>query len=219
MGISRKEKLLEVAKVLLVILALLLALRWLVPTLSSNEFKAFVEKIGPFGPLVIIFYTVLSHVFAPLAGTPGILLSIAVFGIYQTMFYLYLASMISASINFYISRKFGRKWVTRLVGKKTMQEIDNFVEVSGTEILILSRIFGFTLFEVISYAAGLTNIAFRKYFVLTLLFSLIPNLTFTFLFRNIDFSLGDNLIIWLGTLIITGVLFSIFIKKYLKKRN
>jgi len=215
----RSKKLLEVIKALFILSILSLVLRWLIPTLTSGEFKTFVEKLGPFGPLVVISYTILSHVFAPLAGTPGILLSVAVFGIYQTMFYLYLASMASASINFYISRKFGKRWVTRLVGKKTMNEINSFVEVSGTQILILSRVFGFTLFEVVSYAFGLTNISFRRYIGITAVFTLIPNLTFTFLFRDTDFSSGNNLVLWLGTLIVTGLIFSVFIKMYLKKRK
>ncbi|MFH1602082.1 MAG: VTT domain-containing protein [Candidatus Shapirobacteria bacterium] len=216
---TKKEKLIELAKVLLVIIILSVALRYLIPTLTSEEFKLFVQKLGPLGPLVIIIYTTLSHVLAPLAGTPGILLSVAVFGIFKTMFYIYLGSMISAALNFYISRKFGRGWVTRLVGKRTMKEVDDFVKASGEKVLILSRIFGFSLFEIISYAAGLTNINFKRYLMITLLFTLIPNLFFTYLFRNMDFSSNLNLVIWLATLIITGLIFSFFIKKAINKKK
>jgi len=217
--LPKKEKLREIVKVLLVITILSFALRWLIPTLTSVQFKTFVEKLGYFGPLVVIFYTIISHIFVPLAGTPGILLSIAVFGLHKTMFYIYTASMVSAAVNFYISRKFGRKWVTKLAGRKTMNEIDNFVEISGIKILILARIFGFSLFEVISYAAGLTNIEFKKYFTITLIFTLIPNIIFTYLFKNTDFTSGSNLIIWIATLIVTGLIFSFFIKTYIKKRK
>ncbi len=215
----KKKKLLELTKLLLVILALSLVLRWLIPTLTSDKFRMFVEGLGPLGPLVVIFYIVLSHVFAPLAGTPGVLLSVATFGIIRTMLYIYLGSMISAFLNFYISRKFGRKWVTRLVGKKTMNEVDQFVGASGEKVLILSRIFGFSLFELVSYAAGLTNIRFRKYFAITLIYTLIPNLFFAYLFRNTDFSSSLNLVIWISTLIITGLAFSFFFKKTLEKQK
>lgn len=217
--ISRKRKLLELAKALLVIVFLSIGLRFLIPTLTSEEFKKFVENLGAFGPLVIISYTVLSHVFAPLAGTPGILLSAAVFGILETIIYIYLASMISALINFYISRRFGRVWVIKLVGKKAMTEVDSFTQASGTKILIFSRVFGFSLFELISYAAGLTNIDFRKYFIVTLIFTLIPNLFFAFLFENTDFSSTFNLIAWIVTLAVTGLIFSLLVKKFLKKQK
>ncbi|MDP2926858.1 MAG: VTT domain-containing protein [bacterium] len=219
LGNEKLHKLYEIVKILLVILVLYLVLGLLIPILTSQDFRRFVQSLGPAAPLIVILYIVISHVFAPLAGTPGVLLGVAVFGIYQTMFYLYLASAVSAAINFYISRRFGRKWVIRLVGEKTMAEINDFVGVFGTQILILSRLFGFAIFEVISYAAGLTNIDFRKYFLITLVFSSVSNLVFAFLFRDVDFSSGNSLILWLGILLVSGLIFSLFIKKYLSKRK
>lgn len=209
----------KVIKILLVVFVLYLALGLLIPILTSEQFKNFVQSLGPAAPLVVILYIVISHVFAPLAGTPGVLLGVSVFGIYETMLYLYLAGLVSAVINFYISRIFGRKWVVKLVGEKTMKEIDEFVIVFGTQVLILSRLFGFAIFEVISYAAGLTNIDFKKYFLITLIFSSVPNLIFAFLFRDVDFSFGNNLILWLGILLISGLIFSLFVKKYLKNHK
>ncbi|MBU1110420.1 VTT domain-containing protein [Patescibacteria group bacterium] len=217
MKLLKKIQPTQALKALFVIVVLFLALHWLIPILTSDEFRSFVEKLGPFGPLVVITYTVLSHVLAPVAGTPGILLSITMFGIYRTMLYVYLGSMLSASINFFISRHFGRKWVTKLAGTRTMNEIDEFVEASGTPLLILSRVFGFSLFEVVSYAVGFTNMPFKKYFAITAVFSLIPNIAFTYIFRNIDITSGKSLIIWLVTLIGTGILFALFIKKYSRK--
>lgn len=219
LGNGKLHKLYGIVKVLLVIIVLYLVLGLLIPVLTSQNFRKFVQSLGPAAPLVIILYIVVSHVFAPLAGTPGVLLGVAVFGIYQTMFYLYLAGIVSAAVNFYISRRFGRKWVVKLVGEKTMTEINDFVGAFGTQILILSRLFGFAIFEVISYAAGLTNIDFKKYLLITLIFSSVPNLVFTFLFRDADFSSGNNLILWLGTLLISGLIFSLFVKKYLKNHK
>jgi len=100
-----------------------------------------------------------------------------------------------------------------------MKEIDDFVKAFGTKILILSRIFGFSLFEVISYAAGLTKINFKNYLLITMACTVIPNLTLTFIFRNADFSSPINLIIWIGTLVITGLIFAVFIKRYLNKTS
>lgn len=217
MKMSKKEKILEVTKILLIIIILSLVLNWLIPTVNSSNFRILVDKLGPLGPSVIVFYVVLSHVFAPLAGTPGLLLGVAVFGFYKTSIYIYLASLISATINFYIGRKYGRKWVMRLVGKKIINEVDNFVQASGTKILILSRIFGFSLFEVVSYAAGLTKIEFTKYFSITAIFSLIPSFIIILLFKDADFSSKLNLLIWFGIIIITGIIFSFFIKRSWKK--
>ena len=126
MVVLRKKQILEITKAVLVISALFLVLRWLIPVLTSNKAQVFVDYLGPLGPLAIIAYTVLSHVLVPVAGTPGILLSVALFGLYRTMFYIYLGSLISAVINFWIARQFGRRWVEKLAGRKAMAEIDDF---------------------------------------------------------------------------------------------
>jgi uncharacterized membrane protein YdjX (TVP38/TMEM64 family) len=213
----KNEKLLQIGKVLLAIVLLSATLRWLVPSLTSPKVRTFVRSLGPFGPFFVIGYTIISHVLAPLAGTPGVLLSIALFGIPQTMVYIYFASVVSAGLCFGIARRFGRDWVMRLVGKEAMEEVDHFVEVSGTRILILSRIFGFSLFEIISYAAGLTTISFKKYFAVTAVFTLIPNTFFSIVFKDLDFSSWDSFLLWLGTLISTGLLFSYFVRKFVSK--
>ena len=213
----KNKKILAVGYILLVVVALSVALQWLIPSLTSPEVQAFVEKLGPFGPLVIVVYIVVSHIFAPLAGTPGVLLSLVLFGILRTMVYVYFASLVSASLCFLIARRFGRNWITRLVGREAMTEVDRFVEASGTKILILSRVFGFSLFEIISYAAGLTSISFRKYFAITAVFVLIPNTIFTFIFKDLDRSSGSGLLVWLGTLVFAGLLFSYFLRKHLAK--
>lgn len=43
----------------------------LIPLIISEGFKDFTAGLGFGGYFVVIGYTVLSHVFAPLAGTPG----------------------------------------------------------------------------------------------------------------------------------------------------
>lgn len=215
MLITQRQKIWDLVKFVIVVLILSLILKLLLPTLTSPEFKDFVKRLGIFGPLVVVAYIIISHVVAPLAGTPGVLLSAAVFGIYQTVFYIYLAGLISAVINFWLSRRFGRRWVLKLVGQKTMREVDQFVKASGTRILILSRLFGFALFEVISYAAGLTKINFKKYFLITAFFSAIPAAVFAYFFRQADLTSARSLLWWLGAITMTGIIFSIFIKRFI----
>lgn len=217
MRFLKNKKFFKLIKGLIVILVILISLRLLISTFTLNHLKIYIKELGPLAPLAIIIYTIISHIFAPLSGTPAILLSFTLFGIYKTMIYLYIASLTSAVINFYISRKYGRKKVIKLVGKKTMKEIDNYLEFCGTKVLILSRLFGFAVYELISYAAGLTNIKFQKYFIITLLFGFIPNFIFIFLFKDIDIYSRKDLCFWFGTLIIAGGIFSFFIRKYFKK--
>ena len=175
--------------------------------------------MGPMGPIFIVSFTAFSQIFAPLPGSPASLLSIAVYGYTTTVIFVYLGGLLSASISFYLSRRFGRKLVIKFVGQNTMNEIDDFAKAEGTEVLIISRLIGFPLFDYISYAAGLTNIPFNKYFAITAVCSVIPTLILAVLFKGLDFSSRTGFTIWFVSLNIVGLVFGLLIKKYINKRN
>jgi uncharacterized membrane protein YdjX (TVP38/TMEM64 family) len=208
-----------IAKAVVAIILLVVAFNILLPSVTSPEFKNFVIGLGVFAPLAIIIYTVASHVFAPIAGSPGIVLSIAIFGLNKTLIYLYVASLISASFNFWISRKFGRKWVVKFVGNTTMSEIDEFTKLEGKRVLWISRVLGFTLFEIISYAYGLTNIRFKEFFLITMIGSIPSGILMFLIFRNTNFESTQGLLIWLASLFVTGAVFAYFVKKYIKNAS
>lgn len=215
---SRKWKeIFKVVFVVLVVYVLLTAI--LVPLLNSPDFKAFVVRIGPLGYLVIIIYTVFAHIFAPLTGTPGMLLGITTYGIGTGLVLLYTAGLISSTINFYISRKYGRKLVTRFVGAKAMQEVDEFTKLEGRKFFILGRLFGFTMFDFISYAGGLTNISFRDYFVITASVALFVDIIIYLIFKDLDFQSGRGITIWLGSITASGIISLFLIRDYMKRRK
>ena len=189
------------------------------PYLNSPRFVKFIEDIGPFGPLVIILFTAVSQIFAPLPGSPAIIVSLAVFGWYQTRFYAYIGSLISAAVSFHIARKYGRNWVRKLAGKNSMDEIDEFASVEGTEALIIGRLLGFPLYDYISYAAGLTTMPFKKYYFITIVFGGIANFGFMLLFKNLDFSTTKGFMIWYGSMLISFPVFVFLIKKYIRHKK
>lgn len=216
---KNKVKLWQIGKVLIVVILLSLFLKWLLPVIGSDGFRSITESIGILGPLVVIIYIVVSHIVAPLAGLPGVLLGASIYGIVKTVLFIYIAGLISCAINFWISRRFGRKWVTKLAGKKTMKQVDDFVEATGIKVLIASRLFGFALFEVISYAAGFTNMSFRRYFVITAVFSAIPAAVFGYAFKNVDFLSGTGQILWIGAILVVGIVFVFMIKRYIGRKK
>ena len=219
MRISKKVaiEILKITGIIVFLYALLKAI--LIPLIISEGFKNFTASLGFFGYLIVIGYTVLSHVFAPLAGTPGVLLGVTIYGVKTGMFILYIASLISATINFWISKKFCRKLVTKLVGEKSMKEVDEFTSVEGKQVLIISRLFGFPIFEFISYAAGLTNISFKDYFIITAIASIFTNIAAYLVFKNINFQSETGIMIWIGSIVGAGIIFGFFIKSYLKKKR
>ncbi|MGV8131705.1 MAG: TVP38/TMEM64 family protein [Candidatus Pacearchaeota archaeon] len=168
------------------ILAFIITFIWFLSISDSDKVQNIIESAGVWAPLAFLIFFVLSQVFAPISGTPAILLSFSLFGLPMTILLTYIAGIISSIINFYISRLYGRKMVQKFTGERVMKEIDSYVEVSGSNMLWLARIVGFTFFEFISYAAGLTNISFKKYIITTIVGSLLPAI----LFALLDYYIG-----------------------------
>lgn len=180
-----KKKLLKSLGSFIGVLAFIITFIWFLSISDSDKVQNFIESAGVWAPLAFLVFFILSQVFAPISGTPAILLSFSLFGLPMTILLSYLSGIISSIINFYISRLYGRKMVQKFTGERVMKEIDSYVEVSGSNMLWLARIVGFTFFEFISYAAGLTNIKFRKYIIITIIGSLLPAILVAILYYYI----------------------------------
>lgn len=184
--------------------------------LRTEDMQMQIKYAGVVGPIIVILYIVASHVFAPVAGTPGTVVAFAAYGLFGGWVLLYIASIISATINFYISRELGRKWVKRLAGESSLAKIDNFADMMGIKLLKIARIFGVTLFEFVSYAAGFTRISFKKYIIITIFYTIIPQALFAFL---IYYSLDStfSLMLFFTISFAIGLIFSWYaVNKYLK---
>jgi len=208
----------KIIRIILLVLLLWVLLNAFLPTLTSEEFRALVESRGLMGPIIIIAYTILEDIIAPLSGLPAFVASAAVYGLFKTEILLYIATMASACINFFISKKFGRKVVRKLAGQDTLEHIDTFAEHFGTKILILGRLFGFALFDGISYAAGLTAMSFKQYIVITAVFSLISRTIVYFVFRTTDFTSAQGILTLLGVLFIASLIFLFLFKKHVHSK-
>jgi len=82
----------------------------------------------------------------------------------------------------------------RLIGKNGEKKVDKHTENFGVEVLILTRLFDGFLFEWISYAAGLTNIKFRTYILITAWAS-IPYHIILYIFSTLIHDLGETFVV------------------------
>lgn len=206
----------EILQFLLILGAVYLAMKiFLIPFINTPEFLQFINDIGIWGYLIILAYIVVSQVFAPISGTPGIALAISIYGIDTGMWILYYAGLISCTINFYISRHYGKGILKKFVGEEGMKEVDEFTAVGGNQVLFISRILGFSLFDFISYAAGLTKIPFKNYFIITAIGSLMTNAFIQYVFQDVDFQSEEGIVLWIVTIGVAAVISGIIIKLYI----
>lgn len=168
--------------------------------LSTQTGEDFFHEHIVASSIFIILYMSFAHIVTPLFAAPISYASLSIFGVWQTALYTYVAGLISGVIGFWISRKYGRRIVEDFVGKEAMSNVDYFIKHSGTGILIVSRIIGASLFEVISYGFGLTSMSFKKYYTITIFASIIPNVILAWLFQNYNFHKPTSLIFFMVVL-------------------
>src|SRR5260221_236835 len=82
----------------------------------TQQIESFTKAIGWCGPLAVVFLLIVTQVFAPLSGTPIMIVGIRLYGYAGAMGLLYCSFLVSGTLNFWIARLYGRRLVRRFVG-------------------------------------------------------------------------------------------------------
>ena len=133
-------------------------------------FKA--RSWGVFGPLLFVGLMVLAIVFNPLPSAPIAIAAGAVYGHILGTVYIVIGAEIGAIIAFLIARVIGPDLVKKLIpGSLSMGRLGS--QNGLTMAIFISRLVPFMSFDLVSYAAGLTNIKPWRFALATLL-GLVP---------------------------------------------
>lgn len=129
--------------------------------------RDFIDEYGTYAMLVSAGLMIFQSVMAPL---PAFLITFAnanLFGWWQGAILSWTSAMLGAALCFCISRVLGRDMVEKLTSKVGLESIDNFFEKYGKHSILIARLLPFMSFDLVSYAAGLTSMAFIPFFIAT----------------------------------------------------
>ena len=121
---------------------------------------------GAFGFFVAM---ILQAVVAPIPGEAVMMAGGAVFGTLAAGVMGAVAGCIGASICFFISRKGGRPFVLRIVGRKELEFIDRWFERYGLWAVFIARLIPLIPVDAVSYGAGFTTIKYGSFMTATFL--------------------------------------------------
>ena len=138
---------------------------------EQAEIEDWIDGFGIWGPIVYVLVFALSMLFAPVPTAPMPLIASAVFGPVLGFFYTILATGIGSTICFWVARRLGRPVLRRLTGQAAIDKIDALGERLGIRLLIVMRLFPVAGVDYVSYAAGLTQMRFLSYIVISVLAS------------------------------------------------
>lgn len=132
---------------------------------TQADLERWVGAVGIFGPLAIIGLMSVAVVVSPLPSAPIALTSGALYGHGWGTLYVLIGAEIGALAAFTIARWLGRDIVMRWVGNR-------LPPLAGSQtalmlIVFFSRLLPFLSFDLVSYAAGLTSLAWWRFALAT----------------------------------------------------
>lgn len=137
------------------------------PNVTRETIELWIERAGPWGPLVIVLLMTGSIVASPIPSAPIALVSGAAYGHLAGAVYVAIGSELGAMTAFIIARYLGRDHVERWLGEKA-----DYGLLGSQNLLTLtvfaSRLLPFISFDAMSYAAGLSRLHLWRFLIATL---------------------------------------------------
>jgi uncharacterized membrane protein YdjX (TVP38/TMEM64 family) len=200
--------------------AILLVVFYASIKIDQSRIEHISTSLGAWGILFLALCILATQIFSFLSSTPVLVIVIRLYGYPTAVTLLYIVTMVSAVTNFWTARIFGRPVVRKLVGARTMVQIDMLTQANERSLLTVARLFGYFFVDVIGYALGLTSVDFSSYMIYTAALTLIPTLTEYVIFRHFTFNTLSQLIFYYGYLAMSGALFIyLFYRIYIRGRR
>ncbi len=156
----RAKKLLN----LLYLIVLVTVLIYLVQIFGINKLKDQVNSMGIWAPVGIFILRFSSIIVPALPSTAYSLMAGALLGFNKGILVICLADSVSCSLSFYLSRKYGRNLIKRLVGNSFMKKVEKY---SGKHLennfFLITGFLMTGLFDFVSYGIGLTKTPWLKF--------------------------------------------------------
>ena len=141
--------------------------------LETDDIREWGEGLGLWGPVILIAILAAAMVFAPIPNPPFMIAAGLIWGTVLGVVYAVIGQLIGAAIIFWISRRFGRRFIPRLVGERGAERIDLLAREIGPQLVFWWRMMPIS-FDFAAYAAGLTPMSFRFFMALVLFGSIVP---------------------------------------------
>lgn len=142
---------------------------------AGGQQAAQIAKTAPFlGLLVGYGLVVISQIAAPLSGFAIVVSMAKIYGLPAAMGILYLTYLTTFALNFMLARRFGRPLVRAVVGAAKIAKYRDLTASPRPIYVVLSRVFGYYYNDAISYVWGVTDIGFQRYYLISIVSTIVP---------------------------------------------
>lgn len=172
--------------------------------INPQQLQIYLDRMGIFAPIIYIFlYTVCTLLILP--STPLNLTGGAIFGIWWGTLWTTIAALVAAIAAFAFTRTVGRELISqKLVGR--WEAVDAEIRLGGLFYMFAIRLLPIIPYGLVNFAAGLTAIKFKDYFVGTLLGTIPGVLPFVMMGAGINQLSQGNILPLMFAFALTGLL-------------
>lgn len=137
---------------------------WNVLTSNDNQkIKNWVDGFGWFGPLILILAMVVQMFLLVIPTIALMVVSILAYGPIWGSCIILLSVYTASSVGYFIGRYFGPVIVDKLIGHKSEQKVERFIDDYGFWAVIVTRINPFLSNDAISFVGGVLKMGYWKF--------------------------------------------------------
>lgn len=130
---------------------------------DKQRTQQWVSQFGFWGPVMIVVVMVL-QMFLLVVPTPVLMVvSILAYGPYWGSLILFVAIFTASSIGYFIGSYFGPAITEKIIGKKTEEKIESFIEDYGFWTIIVVRLSPFLSNDAISFVGGVLRMGYWRF--------------------------------------------------------
>jgi uncharacterized membrane protein YdjX (TVP38/TMEM64 family) len=133
---------------------------------SPEDFRAWVESFGAWGPVVFLLAQALQVILAPIPGTLFPPVGALAFGPWVAMGLSLAGLAIGSAVVFLAARRWGRPLAVRLLGEDPIQRYQNVMTARGGLLLWVVFLFPLLPDDAVCALAGLSGISFRRFLLI-----------------------------------------------------
>lgn len=180
---------------------------------SPENVQDYVYNYGIFAPIIFIILYFFQVIFPVIPGQVFQVASGYLFGNALGIIYCYIAVLSSSVFIFFLSRKFGRKFVKLFIPKETLDKLSKFIKKKEMLALIVMRLIPFLPGDAVNFVSGISKVSYKKFIIGTAI-GIAPSVLIFTIFGS-ELALG-NINIKLLVLII--VIFLLGLVYFFRKR-
>ncbi len=177
---------------------------YLLGGIDKEQLQGWLKEAGIWAPIIyILLYTIATILILP--STPLNLSGGAIFGIWWGTIWTTIAAIVAAIISFALTRTVGRELVAQKLGRR-WKAIEAEMSQGGLFYMFSIRLLPIIPYGLVNFAAGLTSIRFRDYFIGTLLGTVPGVLPFVMMGSGLNSLQQGNFLPLIGGLTLTAML-------------